>query len=158
MKAGVAADVFVSADDWKVARIAANDLTADVERVTGRKPRLKESGEGLSVQAVLVGTIGKSPLIDGLIKSGKLKVDGIRDQWESFLLVVVEDPLPGVKQGLVIAGSDRRGTAYGVYELSKRIGVSPWYWWADVTPNHRDELHIAAERVEVGSPAVFHRR
>ncbi|MEI6177838.1 MAG: hypothetical protein WCS43_13175, partial [Verrucomicrobiota bacterium] len=112
VKAGVAADVFVSSDDWKVARIAANDLAADVERVTGRKPRLKESGEGLSAQAVLVGTIGKSPLIDGLIKSGKLKVDKIRYQRESFLLVVVEDPLPGVKQGLVIAGSDRRGTAY----------------------------------------------
>ncbi len=157
VRAGLAADVFVSADDWKVARIAANDLAADVERVTGRKPRLKESGEGLSAQAVLVGTIGKSPLIDGLIKSGKLKVDKIRYQWESYLLVVVEDPLPGVKQGLVIAGSDRRGTAYGVYELSKRIGVSPWYWWADVTPNHRDELHIAAERVEVGSPAVRYR-
>ena len=157
VQSGVAADVFVSADDWKVARIAANDLTADVERVTGRKALLKESTEGLSAQAVLVGTIGKSPVIDGLIRSGKLKVDGIRNQWESFLLAVVENPLPGVKQGLVIAGSDRRGTAYGVYELSKRIGVSPWYWWADVTPDHRDELHISPERVKVGSPAVKYR-
>ena len=155
--AGVAADVFVSADDWKVARIAANDLTADVERVTGRKPLLKESADGLSAQAVLVGTIGRSPVIDGLIKAGRLKVDGVRNQWESFLIEVVENPLPGVKQGLVIAGSDRRGTAYGVYELSKRIGVSPWYWWADVTPVHRAELHVSPERLQVGPPAVKYR-
>ncbi len=157
VRSGVAADVVVSVDDWKVARIAANDFAADVERVTGRKPKLKESPQGLSEQAVLVGTISKSPLIDDLIKSGKLKVDGIRDQWESFLLVTVENPLPGVKQALVIAGSDRRGTAYGVYELSKRIGVSPWYWWADVTPLHKDELFVAPERVEFGSPAVKYR-
>ncbi len=151
------ADVFVSADDWKVARIAANDLASDVERVTGRKPLLKDSTAGLSTQAVLVGTIGKSPVIDSLIKAGKLKVDGIQNQWESFLIGIVADPLPGVKQGLVIAGSDRRGTAYGVYELSKRIGVSPWYWWADVTPIHRSELHVSPARVEVGPPAVKYR-
>lgn len=157
VNSGVAADVFVSADDWKVARIAANDLTSDIERVTGQKPLLKESSDGLSSEAVLVGTIGKSPLIDRLIESGRLKVDGIRNKWESYLLKVVEDPLPGVKRGLVIVGSDRRGTAYGVYELSKRIGVSPWYWWADVTPNHHDEIYISPEPVEVGSPAVKYR-
>jgi hypothetical protein len=157
MRADAAADVFVSGDDWKVARIAANDLTADIERVTGRKPLLKESSEGLSAHAVLVGTIGRSPVIDGLIKSGRLKVDGIQTQRESFVIEVVENPLPGVKQGLVIVGSDRRGTAYGVYELSKRIGVSPWYWWADVTAIHRAELHVSPERVEVGSPAVKYR-
>ena len=58
---------------------------------------------------------------------------------------------------MVIAGSDRRGTAYGVYELSKRIGVSPWYWWADVTPAHREALHVSPERVRVGPPAVKYR-
>jgi hypothetical protein len=58
---------------------------------------------------------------------------------------------------LVIAGSDRRGTAYGVYELSRRIGVSPWYWWADVTPAHRDTLYISPERLRVGPPAVKYR-
>jgi len=154
---GVAADVLVSADDWKVARIAANDLVADVERVTGCRPSIKESSDALSTNAVIVGTIGKSVVIDDLIKSGKLKVDGIRNQWESFLLGVIDNPLPGVEQGLVIAGSDRRGTAYGVYELSKRIGVSPWYWWADVTPQHQDELHVSEEQVEIGSPAVKYR-
>lgn len=157
VRSGVAADVFVSPNDWKVARIVANDLAADVERVTGQKPRLMESSEGLSAQAVLIGTIGKSPMIDGLIQSGNLKVEGIRGRWESFLITSVENPLPGVKQGLVIVGSDRRGTAYGVYELSKRIGVSPWYWWADVTPQHKDELFISPEPIKAGPPAVKYR-
>jgi hypothetical protein len=58
--------------------------------------------------------------------------------WESFVIATVEQPLPGVARALVIAGSDRRGTAFGIYELSQAIGVSPWYWWADVAPQRRD--------------------
>ena len=81
-----AADIFVSAEDWKVARIAAADLAGDVERVTGVRPELKHAADGLGANAVLVGTIGKSPVIDGLIESGRLDVNGIRGQWESFLV------------------------------------------------------------------------
>ena len=151
------ADVFVSTDDWQVARIAAGDLAADIERVTGRKPALKQATEGLSENVVLVGTLGKSPVIDGLVRDGRLEVKDVQGQWESFVIATVAEPLPGVRRGLVIAGSDRRGTAYGVYELSKRIGVSPWYWWADVTPAHRDSLYVSPERLRVGPPAVKYR-
>ena len=154
VQAKAVADIFVAEDDWKVARIAANDLALDVERVTGRLPLIKHSASGLSVQAVFVGTIGRNRLIDDLMKAGRLDVTDIQGQWESCVIATVADPLPGVAQGLVIAGSDRRGTAYGVYELSRRIGVSPWYWWADVTPAHRAALHVSPERVEVGPPAV----
>jgi len=152
-----AADIFVAEDDWKVARIAAGDLTGDVERVTGRRPALKHATAELSSNAVLVGTIGRSAVIDKLVADGRLEVGEIKGQWESFVIATVADPLPGVKRGLVIAGSDRRGTAYGVYELSRRIGVSPWYWWADVTPRHREALHVSTERIEVGPPAVKYR-
>ncbi|MCF7674930.1 MAG: glycosyl hydrolase 115 family protein [Akkermansiaceae bacterium] len=152
-----AADIFVSADDWKVAQIAAADLAADVERVTGRKPAVKQATQGLTADSVLIGTLGKSPLIDRLVKDGRLDVKDVRGQRESFVIATVADPLPGVHRVLVIAGSDRRGTAYGVYELSKRIGVSPWYWWADVTPAHRDALHVSPERLRVGPPAVKYR-
>ena len=151
------ADVVVSAADWQVAKIAAGDLAADVERVTGRKPALKQSTEGLSENVVLVGTLGKSPVIDRLVRDGRLDVKDVQGQWESFVIATVADPLPGVRRGLVIAGSDRRGTAYGVYELSKRSGVSPWYWWADVTPTHRDVLYVSPERLRVGPPAVKYR-
>jgi hypothetical protein len=152
-----AADVYVDSEDWKVVQIAARDLTADVERVTGRKPALKGAVGGLSVQAVLVGTIGRSPVIDRLIKEGRLDVRGVQGEWESFVIAGVTDPLPGVRQGLVIAGSDRRGTAYGVYELSRRMGVSPWYWWADVTPKRCEAIHVCPDRLRVGSPAVKYR-
>ena len=149
--------VVVAIDDWKVARIAAADLAADVGRVTGRKPEVKQTTNGLTENAVLVGTLGKSPVIDGLVKDGRLDVMDVQGQWESFVIATVADPLPGVRRALVIAGSDRRGTAYGVYELSKRIGVSPWYWWADVTPAHRDALYISPERLRIGPPAVKYR-
>lgn len=152
-----AADVFVEEDDWKVARIAASDFTLDVERVTGIKPRLKQETSGLSGRSVLIGTIGRSAVIDRLVASGLLDVTGIKGQWESFVIATVRNPLPGVEHGLVIAGSDRRGTAYGVYELSKRIGVSPWYWWADVTPVRMEELHVSTDRLSVGPPAVKYR-
>jgi hypothetical protein len=151
------ADVVVDANDFKVTQIVAADLVADIERVTGKKPALKNASDKLAEQVVLVGTLGKSPLIDRLVKENRIDVKDVQGLWESFVIVTVSDPLPGVKQALVIAGSDRRGTAYGVYELSKRIGVSPWYWWADVTPLHREELYVAPERVRVGPPAVKYR-
>ena len=152
-----ATDIFVANDDWKVAQIAARDLAADIERVTGRKPALKQTAEGLSGHVVLVGTLGKSPLIDRLAKDGRLEVKDIQGQWESFVIETVADPLPGIRQALVIAGSDRRGTAYGVYELSRRIGVSPWYWWADVTPAHSEALYVSPKRLQIGPPAVKYR-
>jgi hypothetical protein len=151
------ADIHVSEDDWKVVKIASGDLAADVERVTGRRPELKHATEGLSANTVIIGTIGRSPVIDGLVAAGRLDVTGVAGQWESFVIERIADPLPGVARGLVIAGSDRRGTAYGVYELSQRIGVSPWYWWADVTPLRRAELHLSDERIQIGPPAVKYR-
>jgi Glycosyl hydrolase family 115/Gylcosyl hydrolase family 115 C-terminal domain len=106
---------------------------------------------------VLIGTIGRSTLIDGLIRAGKLEVKSIAGKWESFVLATVADPLPGVRMGLVIAGSDRRGTAYGVFDLSEAIGVSPWVWWADVAPRHRDPLTLGTGTHTQGSPSVKYR-
>ena len=93
---------------------------------------------------VLIGTIGKSPLIDALIKRHKLDVSGIAGQWESAVTTIVEHPMQGVRRALVIAGADKRGTIYGIYDLSEQIGVSPWYWWADVRVPHADALVCAA--------------
>ncbi len=152
-----AADVFVDSSDWMVARISARDLTLDIQRVTGCKALLKHSHDNLSSHAVLVGTLGKSPVIDGLVKAGKIDVEDVRGRWETCAIEVVANPLPGVKQGLVVIGSDRRGTAYGVYEVSRRIGVSPWYWWADVTPRRRASLYVRPDRVRIGPPSVKYR-
>jgi hypothetical protein len=152
-----AADIHVSENDWKVAKIAAADLVADIERVTAQRPVLQHAPDERSANTVIIGTLGHSHAIDGLVAAGKLDVTELEGEWETFVIEAVADPLPGVAQGLVIAGSDRRGTAYGIYELSRRIGVSPWYWWADVTPKHRAELHVSRERFSIGPPAVKYR-
>ncbi|HWW75476.1 MAG TPA: glycosyl hydrolase 115 family protein [Pyrinomonadaceae bacterium] len=154
---GRAADVLVSGEDFRVVRIAADDLAADLERVTGVRPAVRTEAATLSGPVVIVGTLGKSPFIDRLAREGKLDENSLRGKWESFLITTVKDPLPGVRVGLVVAGSDRRGTAYGVYELSKAAGVSPWYWWADVTPQHRGELYVAAGARREGPPSVKYR-
>jgi hypothetical protein len=106
---------------------------------------------------VLIGTIGKSRIIDRLIRERKIDVSEIDGKWESTLIQVVAHPLPGVERGLVIAGSDKRGTIYGIYDLSEQIGVSPWYWWADVPVGHKDALYVKAGRWVQGEPAVKYR-
>lgn len=157
VSAARAAEILVSPNDFKVVRIAAENLALDVQRVTGQKPSLKTDVTNLSAQVVLVGTLGSSTVIDGLVQRSKLDVGRLRGQWESFLIATVPNPLPNVSLGLVIVGSDRRGTAYGVFELSQAIGVSPWYWWADVTPNHSDNLFVRSGIRRQGPPSVQYR-
>src|SRR5208282_812002 len=93
---------------------------------------------------VIIGTIGKSAIIDRLIRKNKIDASAISGKWESFFLQVVRKPLPGVDSALVICGSDKRGTIYGIYDLSEEIGVSPWYYWADVPVKHHDQLYVRA--------------
>jgi hypothetical protein len=152
-----AATLQVAEQDWPGVVRAARDLQADIERVTGKKPALLTNPAATTGTAVLIGTVGRSPLIDGLVAAGKLDVAAIRGKWEAFVIETVERPLPGVDRALVIAGSDKRGTIYGIYEISEQIGVSPWYWWADVPVKKSAALHLAPGRVVVGSPAVQYR-
>lgn len=153
---GVSAPLHAAADDWPGVLRAARDLQADIERVTGRRPELETSAPAVPT-AVLIGTVGRSGLIDGLITTGKLDVTAIRGRWEAFVIQTIEQPLPGVDRALVIAGSDKRGTIYGIYELSEQIGVSPWYWWADVPVKRSPELFLKAGRREVAGPVVQYR-
>src|SRR3954470_17273887 len=113
---------------------AANDLNRDIESVTGAAPTVAQTTRDLPT-AIIIGTIGKSELIDQLSSAKKIDISAIKGKWEACLTQVVADPMPGVTSALVIAGSDKRGTIYGIYDLSEQIGVSPWYWWADVPPH-----------------------
>jgi hypothetical protein len=106
---------------------------------------------------IIAGTIGKSPLIDRLVKKKKIDVRDIHGKWESFVIQTVEKPFPGVKRALVIAGSDKRGTIYGIYEISRQAGVSPWHWWADVPVRRSDELYVNPVRFVSGEPSVKYR-
>ena len=155
--AGKATPLYASsADDPGVLR-AVKDLQHDVAAVTTLQPELINEAPGKQKQVVLIGTMGKSPLIDALVKRGKLNVTGIKGKWETFLIQSVENPVPGVERALVIAGSDKRGTIYGIYDLSEQIGVSPWYWWADVPVKKHPELYVEPGRHSLGEPAVKYR-
>ncbi|MGB0066055.1 MAG: glycosyl hydrolase 115 family protein, partial [Terracidiphilus sp.] len=158
---GTQAPLIVSSDDWPGVIRAAGDLSQDVGRVTGHDAPLIKIGAGeklpRGVDAVLIGTIGRSPLIDGLIRRHKLDVTAIRGQWESAVTTIVERPMPGVRHALVIAGADKRGTIYGIYDLSEQIGVSPWYWLADVRVPHADALYVEPGRYVQSVPAVKYR-
>ncbi|MGC3992033.1 MAG: glycosyl hydrolase 115 family protein [Chthoniobacteraceae bacterium] len=157
VKSGNAAPIFLDAMDWPGVVRAAGDLQTDVERVSGIKPPLTTDHAPAGDIAVIAGTLGKSPLIDRLVKSSHLDVSGLAGKWECFGITTVDNPLPGVSRALVIVGSDKRGTIYGLYELSEQIGVSPWYWWADVPVKHHDQLFIKAGSYLQGPPVVKYR-
>ncbi|MEU1439124.1 glycosyl hydrolase 115 family protein [Streptomyces sp. NPDC005786] len=154
---GRAAPILVSDQDWAGVVRVAGDLQSDIERVTGVRPTLSHGPRPQGREITIIGTVGRSPLIDGLIARGKLDVSTIRGTWETSLQTVVDKPLPGVDRAFVIAGSDQRGTIFGTYDVSRGIGVSPWYWWDDVAPVQRNEIHVLPGRHTQGTPAVKYR-
>lgn len=154
---GRAATLYASETDWPGVLRTVRDMQADVQRVTGQEPTFLTDAPQGAQPVVLVGTLGHSPLIDKLVQTGKLDVANLAGRWETFVVQAVADPLPGVKQALVVAGSDKRGTIYGLYDLSQQMGVSPWYWWADVPVAHQKSLYVAAGRHTLGEPVVKYR-
>lgn len=154
---GQATPIWVDGNDHAGVIRAARDVQADVERVTGVRPELSLGKQPQSEVLIIVGTIGKSRYIDELIARGKLDVMDVRGKWESFVVQALDRPSPGVGRAIVIAGSDKRGTIYGLYDLSNQIGVSPWYWWADVPTIPRDALFVKRGRYVVGEPVVKYR-
>jgi hypothetical protein len=145
-----------SGEDAGVVRAAA-DLQSDIERVTGARPTLMRGAKAIDRHAIVIGTLGKSGFIDGLAASGQLDVSGIRGQWEGYVIQVVRAPWQGNEPTLVIAGADKRGTIFGIYALSEQIGVSPWYWWADVPVRRRDRLYVPAGTRVADKPVVKYR-
>jgi len=146
---GQAATIDVDPKDWEGVLRAANDLASDITKVSGGTSRvgttLKPNPKG-----IVAGTIGRSELIDRLVAEGKLDVSGIKGKWESFVIQTVDG-------NLVVAGSDKRGTIYGIYDISEKIGVSPWYWWADVPVKKSAALFVKNGRYVQGSPKVQYR-
>ena len=149
-KDGASAKILVDANDWAGVIRAAKDLGDDVGKVTGKASDVVTNANAIQRGSVVVGTIGKSKLIDGLIASKKIDVSKIKGQWESFLIQTVDG-------SLVVAGSDKRGTIFGIYDISEKIGVSPWYWWADVPAKQHDSLFIVPGTFLQGPPKVKYR-
>ena len=134
--------IFVETNDERAVLRAVGDLADDFARVTGTKPEIANQSSPDKKIGVIIGTMGKSEIIDQLAAEGKLATNGVSGGWESYVLQVVKNPLPGVDAALVIAGGDRRGTIYGIYQLSEMIGVSPWHWWADVPVEQSKNLAL----------------
>lgn len=148
-EAKVVSTIVVASADWKGVVRAANDLQTDIQKVTGKEPSLKTDAT-LKKGAIIIGTIGKSPIIDRLIAQKKLDVSEVKDQWESYTIQTVDG-------NLVIAGSDKRGTIYGIYDLSENIGVSPWHYWADVPVKKHQQLYVKNGKYVQKSPKVKYR-
>ena len=149
--------IYVDRNDFKVCQIAADCLADDIKRVCGIKPAIVHNITGLGGSVIFVGTLGHSAAVDAFVSSGKLNVSDIAGQWETFALQVVDRPAAAVDSALVITGSDRRGTAFGVFHLSKQMGVSPWYFWADVPTAKHDTITFTTPRQQQGPPSVKYR-
>ncbi len=133
----------IDAADAKAVAIAAQTLAADFGRVTGRQAQVVNTADA----RILVGTIGKSSFIDQLVKQKKIDGSQLKGKREKYIITMTDGQL-------VIAGSDRRGTVYGIYELSEQMGVSPWYYWADVPVEQHQRIYINNGVYTDGEPAV----
>ncbi len=142
-----AATIYYDKNDAKVVEIVVQAFQSDVKALTGLTPSASSTTDNMGQYPVIVGTLGKSALIDALIKSGKVDARLLKGNWEQFSITLVQNPMKGVKTALVVIGSDRRGTAYGIFELSKKMGISPWIWWADVRPEHRESIYLTGNSI-----------
>ncbi|MDR0510680.1 MAG: glycosyl hydrolase 115 family protein [Rikenellaceae bacterium] len=157
--AGNRAAVCYDPADARVVKTAVELFAADVERVTGQAIAVSAGTEPPRAirYAVIAGTVGHSRWIDELTASGKLDPGPIVGGWERYIVRLVERPGHGLARALVIAGSDRRGTAYGLLSVSRAIGVSPWYWWADAPVVRRKELMLDVRGFTSKEPSVRYR-
>jgi hypothetical protein len=144
-------------DHWLVGKTA-ELLQQDIQRVTGQRPAILSSlpATGEIPFLIIIGSLDSSSTVRRLARQNSIPAS-LNGKWESFILKPVRQPVARVGRALVIAGSDRRGTAYGVFELSRQMGVSPWYWWADVPVRHQSPPYISNKIFESGPPAVKYR-
>ena len=148
--------LLVADNDKKGVLIAASNLQKDFERVCGSKAALLNAPSPDTKRYVIAGTL-ESSYIKQIVKAKKIDEKELKGKVEKYLMTVVDNPLPGVDEALVIAGSDMRGTIYGIYELSEQIGVSPWYDWMDVPAVRHTNLAIQKGTYTAGEPAVRYR-
>lgn len=151
---GIPTDILMSEGDAVGVGIAANNLAADFERVCGKQSKVLTAPAGKRL--IIVGTLN-SGYIQKLVKSKKIDAKELKGTTEKYVIQWVAQPLDGVDEALVVAGSDMRGTIYGIYEISEQIGVSPWYYWADVPVAKASNMSIARGKYTAGEPAVRYR-
>ena len=154
LQAGKPTPILMDAADQKGINIAVTNLTEDFRRVSGTQAEVLSTPR--TNRFILVGSL-ESKYIKQLIKNGKLDAKQLQGKHEQYLITTVKAPFADVDEALVVVGSDRRGAIYGTYELSEQIGVSPWYWWADVPVEKQQNLAIERGNYTAGEPAVKYR-
>ncbi|MGK6341379.1 glycosyl hydrolase 115 family protein [Chryseobacterium sp. DT-3] len=136
---------------------AAKNLQSDFQKVTGEQPNILNQISGISSPLIIIGTVGTQSVIDDLIKQKKIDGKSLAGKTEKYIIQNISNPFPGVSEAIVIAGSDKRGTIYGIYEVSQQIGVSPWNYWADVPAETKENLYFKKGIYTDGEPAVEYR-
>ena len=149
--------VYYDAQDFEVVKTTAGLFANDVKEVSGQILGVATTKEAPQKNCIIIGTLGHNEWIDQMIAKKKLDVETLKNRWESYLVQLVRNPLPGVDKALVIVGSDRRGAAYGLLSVSRTIGVSPWYWWADAPIVKKDQLHLKVDKYISKEPTVKYR-
>ena len=157
VSATAATAIYTDEKDYWLVQKSASLLQQDIEMVTGKKPEILHSMPASAQNIIIIGSVGQSPTIGQLIQQKKIDVNKIKSKWEGYQLQLISNPVKGINNALVITGSDRRGTAYGVFELSEQMGVSPWYWWADVPVKKKAEVYIKTRTAKSDAPAVKYR-
>src|SRR5574344_1142796 len=125
--ASASTPMLISSTDHKGVIRAFGDLQVDLFKVSGTKPVMCVDSIPTSGKLIIAGTLGKSALIDSLVSKNRIDTVGLTGKWEKYYIKTVANPLPGIESALVIVGSDKRGTIFGIYDISEQIGVSPWY-------------------------------
>jgi hypothetical protein len=155
--------LIIAADtaDYQGVDIALRSLADDFTTVTGCTPQLRHvsaSDRTLPMGTrLVVGSIDKSAYIRRLIKEKRIDGKELQGKREKYLLTTLPATTANDQPIVVIAGSDKRGTIYGIYELSRQMGVSPWHWWADVPVTPQDSLYILSGTFTDGEPTVRYR-
>ncbi|MVM33987.1 glycosyhydrolase [Spirosoma sp. HMF4905] len=149
--------IYIDSHEPELVKTAATLLQQDIEQVTGKKIPIVTAISSNYKNVIAIGTLQQSSFIKQLASQRKINTSAIDKKWEASLVQTITNPAPGITHTLLIAGNDRRGAAYGVFELSKQMGISPWHWWADVPVVHQKELFINEKINLTDAPNVKYR-
>ncbi len=154
--AATAPIVVNDAEPYPVRR-AAGDLAEDIEKITGQKPDVVSSIPSDVSSAILIGTVDTSSLITDLDNSGAFVTNDLRGEWESFKIQTLQSPGNGLDEAVAIAGANMRGTIFGIYQLSERLGIDPFYHFTGKKPTQYDELTVKENSLNSGEPTFKYR-
>lgn len=153
-----AASILVPRGEPACVRLAAEDLADDVEKITGQRPAIVDQWEKCGSAAVVLATVTlpeSAAIIARLLPATRGELNG---RWETYRVESVPSAAAPVEQALVIAGSDERGTMFGLYAFAEQyLGVDPLYFWADRPPERRERLAWPEIRIAGAEPTFKYR-